>query len=105
MKTTEVVIKNKVGLHNRPLKYFVETANHFRCAIWLEMSKDGNRRVNAKSMLGILSLGILAEAKFKIIADGPDEDSAIKTLEALINSGFEEPELYEVLRTVPSDYN
>lgn len=105
MKTAEVVVKNRVGLHSRPLNYFVETANHFKCAIWLEMSNDSNRHVNAKSMLGVLSLGILADSKVKIIADGSDEDAAVKALEALINSEFKEPELYEVLRTVPSPFN
>ena len=105
MKTAEVVAKNNIGLHGRPVTFFIETANCFKCAIWIEKDYDTNRRVNAKSMLGVLSLGIIGDIKFKIIAEGPDEEKAVSTLAALVNCGFQEPEVYEILRTVPLPYN
>ena len=52
MYTQEVTVKNEVGLHARPATYFIQKANEFKCGIWVE--KD-ERRVNAKSLLGVLS--------------------------------------------------
>ena len=87
MVIKEVVINNQVGLHARPATFFIQKANEFRSSIWIE--KD-ERRVNAKSLLGVLSLGIVKGTSIRIIADGEDESAAISTLEALINSDFSE---------------
>lgn len=84
MVIKEVVINNKVGLHARPATFFIQKANEFRSSIWIE--KD-DRRVNAKSLLGVLSLGIVKGTAFNIIADGADENDAIGVLSELITSG------------------
>jgi len=87
MRNKEVVINNPVGLHARPATFFIQKANEFKSSIWVE--KD-ERRVNAKSLLGVLSLGIVKGTAVNIIADGPDEDQAIDTLSALIDADFDE---------------
>jgi len=87
MVSREVEINNQVGLHARPATFFIQKANEYKCSIWVE--KD-ERRVNAKSLLGVLSLGIVKGTKVNIIADGTDEDAAIDTLTALIASDFSE---------------
>ena len=87
MITKEVVINNQVGLHARPATFFIQKANEFKSSIWIE--KD-DRRVNAKSLLGVLSLGIVKGTAINIIADGADEAEAIKTLSELIDSDFSE---------------
>jgi phosphocarrier protein len=75
----------KVGLHARPATFFIQKANEFKSSIWIEKEE---RRVNAKSLLGILSLGIVGGTDIKIIADGSDEQSAVTALVDLVNSGF-----------------
>ena len=87
MKDKEVVINNQVGLHARPATFFIQKANEFKSSIWVEKEE---RRVNAKSLLGVLSLGIVKGTTVKIIADGVDEEQAIETLSALIDSDFTE---------------
>ena len=87
MYTQEVTVKNEVGLHARPATYFIQKANEFKCGIWVE--KD-ERRVNAKSLLGVLSLGIVGGAAINIIADGADEQAAVDALVELVESGFAE---------------
>ncbi len=87
MISKEVVINNQVGLHARPATFFIQKANEFKSSIWVE--KD-ERRVNAKSLLGVLSLGIVKGTAITIIADGADEDEAIATLAELIDSDFSE---------------
>ena len=87
MITKEVVINNQVGLHARPATFFIQKANEFKSSIWVEKEE---RRVNAKSLLGVLSLGIIKGTTIKIIADGADEDAAIATLAELIDSDFNE---------------
>ncbi|MBQ8074422.1 MAG: HPr family phosphocarrier protein [Oscillospiraceae bacterium] len=87
MVSKELVINNQVGLHARPATFFIQKANEFKSSIWVE--KD-ERRVNAKSLLGVLSLGIVKGTTINIIADGPDQDEAIDTLSALIDSDFSE---------------
>ncbi len=83
----EVIINNQVGLHARPATFFIQKANEFKSSIWIE--KD-DRRVNAKSLLGVLSLGIVKGTAVNIVADGVDENEAIATLSALIDSDFSE---------------
>lgn len=85
MCVKDVVIQNKVGLHARPATFFIQKANEFKSAIWIE--KD-DRRVNAKSLLGVLSLGIIGGTSVRIIADGADEQDAVASLIELVNSDF-----------------
>ena len=80
----DVEVKNQVGLHARPATFFIQKANEYKSSIWEE------RRVNAKSLLGILSLGIVGGAKIRIIADGSDEQLAVDGLVKLVESGFSE---------------
>ena len=87
MKTREVVITNSSGLHARPATFFIQKANCYKCTILIE--KD-DRKINAKSLLGVLSLGIAKGMTVKLIADGHDEDMALDGLVSLINSGFNE---------------
>jgi len=83
----DVVVRNKVGLHARPATFFIQKANEFRSTIWVEKEE---RRVNAKSLLGVLSLGIIGGSSIRIVADGADENEAVNALVALLESGLEE---------------
>lgn len=87
MYMKETTVNNQVGLHARPVTFFIQKANEFKSSIWVE--KD-DRRVNAKSLLGVLSLGIVKGTAINLIADGPDEEAAINALVELINSEFAE---------------
>lgn len=87
MVTKEAVINNQVGLHARPATFFIQKANEFKSSIWIEKE---DRRVNAKSLLGVLSLGIVKGTAVNLIADGLDEEAAIETLTELIASDFAE---------------
>ena len=83
----DVEVKNQVGLHARPATFFIQKANEFKSSIWVEKEE---RKVNAKSLLGVLSLGIVGGAKIRIIADGSDEQLAVDGLVKLVESGFSE---------------
>lgn len=87
MVSRSVTIQNSVGLHARPATFFIQKANSFKCSIWVE--KD-DCRVNAKSLLGVLSLGIVKGTTITIIADGNDENEAVSALVDLVNGGFPE---------------
>ncbi len=87
MFVKEVTVQNQVGLHARPATFFIQKANEFKSSIWVEKEE---RRVNAKSLLGVLSLGIIGGTTVKIIADGADEEEAVKSLVTLVESGFAE---------------
>ncbi len=87
MITKDITVQNQVGLHARPATFFIQKANEFKSSIWVEKEE---RRANAKSLLGVLSLGITGGTQIKIIADGHDEAVAIEALEKLIVSGFAE---------------
>ena len=87
MYMKEVTVSNQVGLHARPATFFIQKANEFKSSIWLE--KD-ERRVNAKSLLGVLSLGIVKGTAINLIADGPDEQEAVEALIELISSNFDD---------------
>ncbi len=82
-----VTIQNSVGLHARPATFFVQKANCFKSSIWVEKE---DCRVNAKSLLGVLSLGISKGTSITLIADGVDEKEAIEGLSMLIDSEFGE---------------
>ena len=85
MFVKDVTVENQVGLHARPATFFIQKANEYKSSIWVEKEE---RRVNAKSLLGVLSLGIMGGTSIRIIADGSDEEEAVKGLVALIRSGF-----------------
>jgi Phosphotransferase System HPr (HPr) Family len=87
MYTKKVLIQNQVGLHARPATYFIQKANEFKSSIWIERA---DRRVNAKSLLGVLSLGIVGGSEINIIADGVDENAAVDGLVELVENGFEQ---------------
>ena len=87
MYMKETVVNNQVGLHARPATFFIQKANEFKSSVWVE--KD-ERRVNAKSLLGVLSLGIVGGTTIRIMADGSDEEQAVDGLVKLVESGFAE---------------
>ena len=87
MYVKDVIVQNQVGLHARPATFFIQKANEFKSSIWVEKEE---RRVNAKSLLGVLSLGILGGTSIRIIADGADENEAVEALVKLVLSGFSE---------------
>lgn len=87
MYMKEATVNNQVGLHARPATFFIQKANEFKSSIWVE--KD-ERRVNAKSLLGVLSLGIVKGTTINLIADGVDEKEAVDALVELISGNFDE---------------
>ena len=87
MYTQEVTINNEVGLHARPATYFIRKANEFKSGIWVEKE---DRRVNAKSLVGVLSLGIVKGTPITLIADGGDEKEAVTALVDLVKDNFGE---------------
>lgn len=87
MFVKDVVVQNQVGLHARPATFFIQKANEFKSSIWVEKE---DRRVNAKSLLGVLSLGIVGNTPIRVIADGADEEQAVEALVKLVESGFAE---------------
>lgn len=87
MISRNVTIQNSIGLHARPATFFIQKANSYTCSVWIEKE---DRRVNAKSLLGVLSLGIVKGTTVTLIADGVDESDAINGLSELIDSGIDE---------------
>ena len=87
MISKNVTVTNPVGLHARPATFFIQKANEYKSSIWIEKEE---RRVNAKSLLGVLSLGIVKGSKIGLIADGADEKEAVDNLVELISSNFSE---------------
>ena len=87
MYSKEVTLQNQVGLHARPATFFIQKANEFKSSIWVEKEE---RKVNAKSLLGILSLGITRGTLITIIADGLDEKDAVDALADMIETNFSE---------------
>ena len=83
MYSKEVTVTNSVGLHARPATFFIQKSNEFKSSIWVEKN---DRRINAKSLLGILSLGIIKGTQIKVIADGVDEEAAVSSLINLIEN-------------------
>ncbi len=87
MYIKDVKVENKTGLHARPATFFIQRANEFKSTIWVEKEE---RRVSAKSLLGVLSLGVIGGTKIKLMADGVDEVEAVDSLVRLVESGFAE---------------
>ena len=85
MISKEIIVQNEVGLHARPATFFIQKANEFKSLITI--ARD-DRKVNAKSLLGVLSLGIIKGTKVVIEAEGPDEEEAVEELNKLIMSNF-----------------
>ncbi len=85
MISRNITIQNSVGLHARPATFFIQKANSYKSSIWVEKE---DRRVNAKSLLGVLSLGITKGATITLIADGADEVEALNGIEDLVVNGF-----------------
>ena len=81
MYSKEVVVRCESGLHNKQATYFVQKANEFESSIWLQ---SGERKMNAKSLLGIMSLGIVTGAVVTLIASGLDAEAALEALESLL---------------------
>ena len=87
MYVKEVTVENQVGLHARPATFSIQKANEYKSSIWVEKEE---RRVNAKSLLGVLSLGIVKGTSITIIGDGSDEEEAVTALADLVASNFSE---------------
>ena len=87
MVKKDVTITNNIGLHARPATFFIQKANSYKSSIWIE--KD-DRKVNAKSLLGVLSLGIAKGMTVTLLADGQDESAAVDGLIELVQTGFAE---------------
>ena len=81
MFNKEVIVRCESGLHNKQVTYFVQKANEFKSSVWLQ---SANCRMNAKSLLGIMSLGIVTGAVVTLIAEGPDAEDAVNALEAML---------------------
>ena len=81
MYTEKTVVKCGSGLHNKQATYFMQKANEFRPSIWIEAD---DRKINAKSLLGVLSMGITSGTEISIVAEGPDEEAAVKELSAML---------------------
>ena len=81
MFNKEVIVRCESGLHNKQATYFVQKANEFDSSIWLE---SGNRKMNAKSLLGIMSLGVITGTKVTLSAFGPDAEAAVNALDTLL---------------------
>ncbi len=87
MVTRKITITNSVGLHARPATYFIQEANKYKSTV--SVKKD-QRKVNAKSLLGVLSLGIIQGMEIELEAEGVDENEAVNGLVELIDNGFNE---------------
>lgn len=87
MTRRDVTITNNIGLHARPATFFIQKANSYRSLIWIEKE---DRKVSAKSLLGVLSLGIAQGMTITVIADGQDENEAVNGLVELIDTKFAE---------------
>jgi phosphocarrier protein len=81
MISKEIIVRCESGLHNKQATYFVQKSNEFDCDIWLE---SGSRKMNAKSLLGIMSMGIVTGTTVTLSADGSDAEAAVTALESLL---------------------
>jgi len=82
-----ITISNRAGIHARPAALLVQTTKNFSCNIYFEKGRD---RINAKSIMGVITLGAAFGTEIKIIAEGEDEQAAVNALARLFESKFEE---------------
>ncbi|MBL8965425.1 MAG: HPr family phosphocarrier protein [Spirochaetaceae bacterium] len=87
MTERNVTIKNRAGIHARPAALIVQTSSKFASKIWLEKGAD---KINAKSIMGIITLGASFGTPIRILAEGSDEEDAALAIERLFESRFEE---------------
>jgi phosphocarrier protein len=87
MTEQTITISNRAGVHARPAALVVQTTKNFLCNIYLERGRD---RINAKSIMGVITLGAAYGTQIRIIAEGEDEQTAVETLVRLFESKFEE---------------
>ncbi|MBO7292884.1 MAG: HPr family phosphocarrier protein [Clostridia bacterium] len=85
MVSRNVTVKNTQGLHARPATFFIQKANSYKSSIWVE---KGDRRVNAKSLLGVLSLAVTKGMEITLLAEGVDENGAVAGLADLLENGL-----------------
>ncbi len=81
MYTMQTIVKCESGLHNKQATYFIQKANEFRSSIWIEVE---DRRINAKSLLGVLSMGVTTGTNVMLVADGVDEEAAVNALSEML---------------------
>jgi len=87
MVEKDVTVKNRAGIHARPAGMIVTLANKFTSQIFIEKDND---KINAKSIMGLITLGVLCNTTIKISATGADESAAVEALVKLIDNRFEE---------------
>ena len=87
MKEKIIKVSNKTGLHARPAAMLVQTASKFQSCV--KILKD-DFEVDAKSIMGVMTLAAAAGSKLRFVADGPDEDELLNAIEKLFNCGFSE---------------
>lgn len=87
MTEKTITVTNRAGIHARPSALLVQTTKNFSSNIYFE---KGNDRINAKSIMGIITLGAAYGTQLKIIAEGSDEEEAVDTIVKLFESKFEE---------------
>ena len=81
MFSKKIIVRCESGLHNKQATYFIHKANEFKSSIWIEVEE---RRINAKSLLGVLSMGITKGTRISLIAEGPDEEEAVNALTEML---------------------
>ena len=81
MYTMQTIVKCESGLHNKQATYFIQKANEYRSSIWIEVD---DRRINAKSLLGVLSMGVTTGTNVTLVADGTDEEAAVNALSEML---------------------
>jgi len=87
VQRVEATVVNKLGVHARPSAKITQLASRFKCEVWMT---KGTRRINAKSIMGVMMLAAARGSTIVIEADGPDENEAAAALQELIASGFGE---------------
>ena len=81
MVSKQSIVRCESGLHNKQAAYFIQKANEFKSSIWIEA---GSRKINAKSLLGVLSMGVIQGTNITLIADGADENAAVDELTQML---------------------
>jgi phosphocarrier protein len=82
-----ITVENRAGIHARPAAILVQTTKNFKCNVYFE---KGSNHINAKSIMGIITLGASYGTELKVIIEGEDEEAAMDILVKLFKSKFEE---------------